>query len=261
MSRYFFNILFILIFSNSLFPQNTATDFTTEDCNSIMHNLYDSLDAGNIIVIAWVMPCGPCSTYAYPAYSAVQSFNISHPEKVDFYLVDDYANTNCASLVNWGNSNNMPLNTTFSSSAISMSDYGSNGMPKVVVLGGSNYNIYYNDNDDKINFNAVQVAINNALSNVTNVNEMRQDYFELFVFPNPSQNQFLNVSYLIQKIEKVSFDILNMLGEIVYSFDNSIPNKIGKHSNTFDVRFLSSGSYLFRISTSSYNQVFNFVIE
>ena len=159
------------------------------------------------------------------------------------------------------NSNNMPLNTTFSSSAISMSDYGSNGMPKVVVLGGSNYNIYYNDNDDKINFNAVQVAINNALSNVTNVNEMRQDYFELFVFPNPSQNQFLNVSYSIQKIEKVSFDILNMLGEIVYSFDNPIPNKIGKHSNTFDVRFLSSGSYLFRISTSSYNQVFNFVIE
>ena len=226
-----------------------------------MHNLYDSLNAGNVIVIAWVMPCGPCSTYAYPAYSAVQSFNISHPDKIDFYLVDDYANTNCASLVNWGNLNNMPLNTTFSSSAISMSDYGSNGMPKVVVLGGADYTVYYNENDDKINFNGVQVAINNALSNVTNINEIRQNYFDLFVYPNPSQYGSLNVSYSIKKKEKISFDILNILGEIVISFDDSNPLNIGKHNNTFNIRSLSNGAYIFRLSTTSYNEVFNFVVE
>ena len=92
-----------------------ATDFTTDDCNGITHNLFDSLDAGNVIVISWVMPCGPCATYTIPAYAAVQSFASSHPGQVDFYLVDDYANTPCPTLVNWGNSNNMPLNTAFSS--------------------------------------------------------------------------------------------------------------------------------------------------
>ena len=52
---------------------------------------------------------------------------------------------------------------TFSSSSISMSDYGSSGMPKVVVLGNANHSVFYNENDDKITFNGVQNAINNAL--------------------------------------------------------------------------------------------------
>jgi Leucine-rich repeat (LRR) protein len=144
--------------------QTTATDFTTNDCDGITHNLFDSLDAGNVIVIAWVMPCGGCITPSLAAYDAAQTFAISHPGIVDFYLVDDYANTSCASLVNWGNSNSMPLNTAFSSSAISMSDYGSAGMPKVVVLGGSSHSVYYNVNNNQINLNGVQTAINNALA-------------------------------------------------------------------------------------------------
>ena len=128
-----------------------ATDFTTDDCNGVTHNLFDSLDAGNVIVISWVMPCGPCATYTLPAYAAVQSFASSHPGQVDFYLVDDYANTACPTLVNWGISNSMSINTAFSSSSINMSDYGSSGMPKVVVLGNANHSVFYNENDDKNN--------------------------------------------------------------------------------------------------------------
>ncbi len=91
--------------------QSTATDFMVDDCNGVTHSLFDSLDAGNIIVIAWVMPCGACAIYGKYAYDAAYSFALSHPGSVDFYLVDDYANTSCSNLVNWGNSNQMPLNT------------------------------------------------------------------------------------------------------------------------------------------------------
>ena len=247
MRKSLFGIFFTLIVSNLLFSQNTATDFTTEDCNGIMHNLYDSLDAGNIIVIAWVMPCGPCSTYAYPAYSAVQSFNTSHPEKIDFYLVDDYANTNCVSLVNWGNSNNMPLNTTFSSSVISMSDYGSNGMPKVVVLGGADYNVYYNQNDDKINFTGVQVAINNALSNVTNVNEIRQDDFDLFVYPNPSRDRF-NISFTSETVQDLRVRVLNTVGEEIVS--EELQQLVGQYTKKINLKDNSKGIYFLEIETN-----------
>ena len=51
-----------------------ATDFTTDDCNGVTHNLFDSLDAGNVIVIAWAMPCFSCIAPSLSAYSAVQSF-------------------------------------------------------------------------------------------------------------------------------------------------------------------------------------------
>ena len=139
-------LILCVIYSTCVFAQNTATNFVTDDCSGVTHNLFDSLNVGNVVVIAWVMPCGPCAALAYDAYSAVQDWkNLGY--EVDFYLVDDFANTSCANLVGWGNTNNMPLSTFFSSSDISMSDYGSNGMPKVVVLRPfvSNYNVVYND--------------------------------------------------------------------------------------------------------------------
>jgi len=237
-----------------------ATDFTTDDCNGITHNLFDSLDAGNVIVISWVMPCGPCATYTIPAYAAVQSFSTSHPGRVHFYLVDDYANTQCPTLVNWGNSNNMPLNTAFSDIVISMSDYGSNGMPKVVVLGGSDHNIYYNENDNKITFAGVQTAISDALSAPLAINDHQSSKFDLISFPNPTQNGKLNVSYRVNNIENINFDIINILGETVHSFDNQIPKTIGQDNITFDISKLTKGTYFLRFSTLSHTEISRFVV-
>jgi hypothetical protein len=167
-------LILCVIYSTCVFAQNTATNFVTDDCSGVTHNLFDTLNAGNVVVIAWVMPCGPCATYAYFAYSAVQYLEPSFPGKIDFYLVDDFANTSCANLVGWGNTNNMPLNTTFSSSDISMSDYGSNGMPKVVILSGSDYSVFYNVNNNEINYNDVLDALLTALSPPSSVGEKKK---------------------------------------------------------------------------------------
>ena len=145
-----------------IFAQTTATDFTTNDCNGVTHNLFNDLDAGNVIVIAWVMPCGPCETYSLPAYSAVQTFATSHPGRVHFYIADDYGTTACGTLNNFAS--NMPVSTIFSSSDVNMSDYGAYGMPKVVVLGGTDHTIYYNQNDSHITFSGAQSAISDALA-------------------------------------------------------------------------------------------------
>ena len=237
-----------------------ATDFTTDDCNGITHNLFDSLDAGNVIVISWVMPCGPCATYTIPAYAAVQSFSTSHPGRVHFYLVDDYANTQCPTLVNWGNSNNLPLNTAFSSSDISMSDYGINGMPKVVVLGGSDHTVFYNQNDSHITFNGAQTAISDALSAPLAVSDHQSSKFGLISFPNPTQNGKLNVSYRVDNMENINFDIINILGETVHSFDNQIPKTIGQDNITFDISKLTKGTYFLRFSTLSHIEISRFVV-
>ena len=72
-----------------------------------------------------------------------------------------------------GNVNGMPLNTPFSSSDISMSDYGMNGMPKVVVLAGEDHTVFYNDRDDKINYTGVYDALTNAYGNLSSVDEKK----------------------------------------------------------------------------------------
>ena len=244
---------------NLSFAQN-ATDFTTDDCNGVTHNLFDSLDAGNVVVIAWVMPCGPCATYASYAYDAVQSFNTSHPGKVDFYLVDDFANTTCMSLVNWGSQNGMPLNTTFSSADISMSDYGTNGMPKVVVLGGNDHIVYYNINNAQINFNDVQVAINNALSGTPlNVYKEEEDHFNLSCFPNPANN-FLNINYTVNKIKDVKFEIFNIMGEIVFRSDEDHSLLSADSYLKIDVSYLETGVYFLTSYSTSGIETISFVV-
>ena len=250
----------MLFAANVSFAQTTATDFTTDDCNGITHNLFDSLDVGNVIVISWVMPCGPCATYSLPAYAAVQSFATSHPGRVHFYMADDYANTTCSSLMSWGNTNNMPNSTFFSSSDVNMSGYGIAGMPKVVVLGGSDHTIFYNQNDSHITFNGTQTAISDALSAPLAVNDQQNSKFGLISFPNPTQNGKLNVSYRVNNIENINFDIINVLGETVHSFDNQIPNIIGQDNITFDISKLTKGTYFLRFSSLSHTEISRFIV-
>ena len=104
------------------FAQTTATDFTADDCNAVTHNLFDSLDAGNVIVICWVMPCNPCATYAEYASDAVQSFSTSHPGRVKYYLADDYANSTCSYLSGWASNYNIATDAFFSTTDLDMLD-------------------------------------------------------------------------------------------------------------------------------------------
>lgn len=142
--------------------QTTATNFTANDCAGNPHDLFTELDTGSVIVMAWVMPCGTCIGPSLTAYNIVQSYASSHPGRVKFYMVDDYANTTCVALSNWATTNNMPGTTTFVNASISMSDYGTPGMPKIVVLGGLTHNVYYNMNGAGSSVQ-LQNAINLAL--------------------------------------------------------------------------------------------------
>ena len=132
----FYLVLFVLCISTKILSQTTATDFIVNDCDGNSHHLFSELNSGKVVVIAWVMPCPPCATHAISAYSSALNFETSHPNRVKYYLVDDFANTTCSALSSWASSNGLGSTTMFSDAAISMTDYGQIGMPKIVVLGG-----------------------------------------------------------------------------------------------------------------------------
>jgi len=294
MKKYILKSLLVLFVANVSFAQTTATDFITADCNGDIHNLFDSLDAGNVIVIAWAMPCFGCIAPSLAAYSAVQSFATSHPGRVHFYLVDDYANTTCATLINWGNTNNMPLNTTFSSADINMLDYGTTGMPKVVVLGGDSHLIYYNENNSQPTFNGVQTAITNALTlrswdcdgqgNCSDpgtgtgqfgalafcqsncVVTPTWDYdgqgneFEILSYPNPVNN-VLNVSYSNIKSTIINFTIVDVLGKVVLSIEDNSSYSTERLSKSINVSTLENGNYFLKISSEGIVKSMPFVVS
>jgi hypothetical protein len=138
-----------------------AKNFNCNDCSAANHDLFTELNAGKVIVLCWVMPCSACEAPATAANNIVNNYATSHPGKVKFYLCDDYGNTSCSSLNSWATTLGLTNYTSFSNSAIKMSDYGSTGMPKIVVLsGGSSHVVYYNQNNS-----LSSTAFNNAIKN------------------------------------------------------------------------------------------------
>ncbi len=140
---------------------SVATDFTATDCDGDTNHLFSELDAGKIVVIAWIMPCNTCINDPLNAYNLVQGYAETHPGRVTFYLADDYANSPCAAITGFGNAYGMTDCDKFASPEVSMDGYGAAGMPKLVVLGGSNHFVYYNENQSS---DGVEAAINKALA-------------------------------------------------------------------------------------------------
>ena len=242
-------ILFFLLFSVTIIYAQSATDFTTNDCNGVSHNLFDKLDNGEVVVLCWVMPCGPCATYAEYALNAVQSFSSSHPAKVKFYIADDFANTNCQTLMNWSSSFNLTADATFSSSSINMNDYGGPGMPKVVVIGKNNYNVYYNGNNTNISYTGVYNAINLAINESASLS-LQENFQKPNFYPNPTSD-FLNLSKVMNDLNKI--EIYDSSGKGIWNF------KI--ENNKVDVSQLASGIYFLKYTSDEDNHINKFFVN
>jgi hypothetical protein len=213
-----------------------ATDFTAADCAGTSHNLFAELNAGKVVVLTWVMPCASCVGPAQTASNTVR--NLNNPQVV-FYMSDDYANTSCTTLASWAQSNSIQPTATFSSAQIRMTDYGSTGMPKTVVLGGAAHRVFLNVNNS-LNASALTTAINQALQSNSTADLVEKAFY---TYPNPAQNE----------IKLVMVDpSLNQEEILIYSTAGQLIKKV-KASNAFtnipsiNVSELQNGLYIIQI--------------
>lgn len=224
----------------------TATNFNCADCSGTQHDLFTELDAGKVIVIDWVMPCGTCIGPTLTTYNVVQSFQASHPDRVHMYLVDDYANTSCAALNGWKNANGFTNTTTFSNAAINMSHYGPVGMPKVVVLGGPDHLVYYKANN-AVNANNLQLAIQEALAATNAIGESPLIGLAPVISPNPADGH-ATLAFTLAGAAAVGIQVQDLAGRSVQQpFNGMLPQ--GPHRLDLSTASLPDGIYLLRIST------------
>lgn len=242
-----FPFLIIAFFiSLAVYPQ-TATNFTSDDCSGTEHTLFTELDSGKVIVICWVMPCGSCVTPALNAYNIVSSFQSTHPGKVYYYLADDFANTNCPTLDNWATSNGIAesaFSYRFSDTVINMADYGTFGMPKIVVLAGTSHSVFYNEND-VLNQVAFTDAINQAIA-ATGINESKNvNGDNILISYTPSVLNFKICSAYARFCEVDVFDAGGRLVKAFYKPDL-------KNGDTFsmDISYLPQGVYIVKARTA-----------
>lgn len=234
--------LFLITLGFLQLNAQTAVNFNTSDCSGTTYNLYSELDAGNVIILCWVMPCGSCIGPSLTANNVATSFDGSHPGRVKMYLVDDYANTNCTSLNSWAAGLGIKNIVSFSDNAIKMSDYGTDGMPKVVVVGGPAHKVYFNANNTLDGF-ALQDSILSALNaGTTGIRDKKKPSFQLSLFPNPlveSSQLFLE----LKESGDAQIRILSMDGTMVYNANHAGLSP-GQHKIPLTPALLSKGIYL-----------------
>lgn len=258
------NLLLILIlaFGKLEFAQ-TAVDFTAPDCSGTSHNLFTELNAGKIIVLVWVMPCGTCISDAKAGYDAAQSFATSNPGRVIYWLVDDIGNSTCSTVSSWANTNGIVTNniTVFSNSGnkIDEANYGGSAMPHVLVLGGMNHRVYYNKRNGNNDGAAITSAIDQVLaSGIVAPNGEKENPIE--IYPNPAKDKITLIG-LNDFTTYHAIEIYDVFGKEIHAI---------KPSNKYQLRgaleislppSIPSGNYMLRIKneTESYNLRFMIV--
>ncbi len=247
MKKQLLSLLFVA-FSSIIMAQTNATNFTCNDCSGVSHELFKVLDSGKIVVLVWVMPCGACTGGAITAYNIVKSYQANNPNKVYFYLVDDYANTNCQSLGSWGASNGLDISSysyRFSNAAIKMTNYGSAGMPKCVVLAGTDHKVMYNVNNS-VSSTDLQKAINTALV-LTGTTEDNVTGSALKISPNPV-NESAVLTCTLDQASNVKIELLNADGKLVQTVFAGKLNS-GENKMNLNVSNYHSGIYYVTLSS------------
>lgn len=228
----------------------TATDWTVDDCAGNSHSLFSELDAGKVVVIGWTMPCGTCIGSMQTVANTVVGY--ANPNVV-FYLCDDVGNTTCSTVESWASTNSITANAHFSNAAIDMLDYGNAGMPKTVVLGGTNHTVYYKMNGTNSQ-NELQTAIDDALnSGTTSITENKNAEIGLSVFPNPAVTN-IKINYTLATASEVKIDVTNIIGEIVSSISLGKQNT-GKHECELNLEALSRGFYIIKLNAGEITEI------
>lgn len=233
-----------LMFATTAIAQTNATNWTAQDCNNTSHTLFDELNNGKVIVFTWVMPCGSCVGPSKTAYDAVQTFAVSHPDKVLFYMADDLGDATCSTLTNWVTSNsigNTSKMTIFSNSGnlINENDFGGTGMPHVIVMGGPNHEIFFNKKNAAANdATGITSAINSALTAASIASLNNEITFS--VSPNPVTESFV-ITYT-KPVQKVTITSVN--GQVV---KEEVFAK-GKINPAINISQLAAGVYVIKVT-------------
>ncbi len=255
------NLLLIVLSVCSLFSvAQTATNFNVSDCNSNNHDLFTELNAGKVIVMTWVMPCGACINSAITSSNTVAGYASSNPGRVKYYLVDDAGNTSCTSLTGWASTNGFTTDAVFGNAGniIKMVDYGTSGMPKTVVLGGAAHTVFYNINGTVV-AGDMQTAIGNALAAPSGIGEKELGNFELSLFPSPVNSNATTLGFNLTQSGNVTIEVYNTLGAKVKDISLG-KQSVGKHEEKIDFQSLSNGNYLVKLMVGQSSQMLKFTI-
>ena len=235
----------VLVLSTGLVAQQSV-NISTQDCTGALHDLYSELDNGKVVILCWVMPCSQCILPSIQCATAAKNFQTSNPGRVSCYIIDDYGNTNCKSLMSWGAQFGISPNAQtafFSNEYINMSDFGLAGMPKIVLMGGTDHKVLYHD-ENTVDSAALSLAIASQLSNANDVRSDEQ-MPTISCYPNPTDAS-VTISFPSTINPLAIIQVLDEQGKLV--MNSSVSDALyTSNALRLQTTSLSTGCYVLQI--------------
>jgi hypothetical protein len=240
-AKIFFGFLFLAI-TIPVFSQGIAPNWTQVDCNSTSHSLYNYLDSQEVVVMEFVMGCSSCTDAGVQLMSLKNQYDVSHPGKVNFFLMDYYPSNTCVEVTNtWGSYN---FDAFFSGCWAAKEAYYPTlyPMPAIVVAAGNYHTVIYNDLSwQTSDTTLIKQAIDHFF--VTVGLEEEKQTGTLGIYPNPSvDGVYIQPQGL--HLNTMSICLYNMLGEKLIT---SIP-QIQDQKLWMPLADLAPGTYILEVA-------------
>lgn len=231
-----FSVLLATASILSLQAQTTALDFTAEDCAGVSHNLFSELDAGNTVILEFVMMgCQPCVTACHSITDDVLP-NVSDPSRVKLYSIGFTNGITCSQMIDWKTTNGF-THTVFAGMSAQTTHYGGMGMPTIAVVGGPEHTVFYSDQGHSDSDNPVILAaIEDALAAGVGITEMNSEV--VAIHPNPV-------------VDVIDIDGSKWTNGRVFDVQGREVMNVTLVSGKLDVSMLKTGLYVVQLSNAA----------
>jgi Secretion system C-terminal sorting domain len=227
--------------------QMTAMDFNRNDCNGNAHHLFADLDAGNVVILEYIMlNCNPCIAAGHTLEAMKTDLLAQFPGKVKSYSFGFTNAYSCSSIASWVSSNGF-TSVPMDSGNVAVSYYGGFGMPTVVILGGGSNHFVLGDADlDFMSSDTATMAgnIRNFLSQATAV-APAMNLIDAQLYPQPANQQVL-LEMNLREAGILQITLLDFTGREIKLLYSGM-TKMGTFHNTIETQALSNGVYLLRL--------------
>lgn len=238
---------FVITTSNAQQKRTVASDFTMNDCNGQMHNLFTELNGGNVIIMEFFHTCSSCISAANDIKPMYQNLVAQYGNKVRFFVLpsdDDYS---CTQVMNWVSTNNFSsIVVPFDSGATQMAYYGGSGMPTIAVVAGSSHKVLFTQlglapSDTTIIGDSIRHFFNPTGLGIQNKNS-NTNYIQ--VYPNPASNNF-NLSFDTKEAGTFKVQLTNIVGQTVVELAEE-KLQVGNWNQTIPINSLPDGIYFIK---------------
>ena len=236
----------------------TAVNFTVEDVDGNVHELFDYLEDGKYVVIDFFFTtCGPCIGSVPILSEAFEKYGCNTEDV--FFLGINYGESNF-DLFNYVQDYGylLPAASGWQGGANEVVfDYGIYAFPTVILIAPDKQILHqdifpvtaYNLDDAIQNLAGIQPSTDGCLTVPTSTLEIPEDagLNSLSIFPNPVQGNRVHLKSNLRKQETMKLEIFSVHGQLV-AVEQRLEMVAGELVSTIDLPVLQAGVYHLKVT-------------